>query len=50
MPWIPQQKPIYLILDNSGGHGKRAVIEEYTRRLRNKYNVIINFKQRVNQN
>jgi hypothetical protein len=44
MPWIPQETPIYLILDNAGGHGTRAAIEEYTRRLRNTFNVIIKFQ------
>jgi len=23
MPWIPRDQPIYLILDNAGGHGTR---------------------------
>jgi hypothetical protein len=44
MPWIPRQEPIYLILDNAGGHGTRAAINEYTRRLRNDHNVIIKFQ------
>jgi hypothetical protein len=44
MPWIPQETPIHLILDNAGGHGTRAAIEEYTRWLRNDQNVIIKFQ------
>jgi hypothetical protein len=44
MPWIPLVTPIHLILDNAGGHGTRAAIEEYTRRLRNDHNVIIKFQ------
>jgi len=44
MPWIPLETPIHLILDNAGGHGTRAAIEEYTRRLRNEHNVIIKFQ------
>jgi hypothetical protein len=44
MPWIPRETPIHLILDNAGGHGTRAAIEEYTRRLRNDHNVIIKFQ------
>jgi hypothetical protein len=28
-------------MDNAGGHGKRAAREEYTRRLRDEYNIII---------
>jgi hypothetical protein len=44
MPWIPMQTPIYLILDNAGGHGTIAARNEYTRRLRNEYNVVIKFQ------
>ncbi len=41
MPWIPIEQPIYLVMDNAGGHGTRAAREEYTRRLRDEYNIII---------
>ncbi len=41
MPWIPRETPTHLILDNAGGHGARAAIEEYTRRLRNDHNVTV---------
>jgi hypothetical protein len=44
MPWIPMEMPIYLILDNAGDHGTRAAREEYTRRLRNEYNIKIKFQ------
>ena len=44
MPWIPMQTPIYLILDNAGGHGTIAARNEYTRRLRNEYNIVIKFQ------
>jgi hypothetical protein len=44
MPWIPRQEPIYLILYNTGGHGTRAAIEEYTRQLRNEHIMIIKFQ------
>ncbi len=44
MPWIPMQTPIYPILDNAGGHGTIAARNEYTRRLRNEYNVVIKFQ------
>jgi hypothetical protein len=40
-PWIPQDCLINLILDNSGGHGTRAVKEQYTRQLLENNNMII---------
>jgi hypothetical protein len=44
MPWIHSKTSIYLIFYNAGGHGTRAAREEYTRRLRNYYNVIMKFQ------
>jgi hypothetical protein len=44
MPWVPHEQPIYLIMDNAGGHGTREAVGRYTRALRNQFNVII--KQR----
>jgi len=41
MPWVPNEQAIYLVMDNAGGHGTRAAREEYTRRLRNEFNIII---------
>jgi hypothetical protein len=41
MPWVPQEQPIYLIMDNAGGHGTREAVGQYTRALRNQFNVII---------
>jgi hypothetical protein len=41
MPWVPLQEPIYLIMDNAGGHGTREAVDQYTRALRNQINVII---------
>ncbi len=43
MPWIPPDQPIYLILDNAGGHGTRQAINEYTRQLRDQHNVILKY-------
>jgi hypothetical protein len=31
----------YLVMDNAGGHGTQAAREEYMRRLRNEFNIII---------
>jgi hypothetical protein len=39
--WIPIEQPIYLVMDNAGGHRTRAAREEYTRRLKDKFNIII---------
>jgi hypothetical protein len=44
MPWIPREIPIYQVLDNLGGQGIRASIEEYTNRLRNEHNIIMKFQ------
>ncbi len=41
MPWVPLQEPIYLVLDNAGGHWTRGAVDQYTRALRNQFNVII---------
>jgi hypothetical protein len=44
MPWVPIKTPIYLVLDNAGGHETVAAREEYTRRLRKEHNVIVKFQ------
>ena len=41
MPWIPQEQPTYLQMDNAGGHGTRAAVREYTQLLFDRYNIII---------
>jgi hypothetical protein len=41
MPWVQQEQPIYLLMDNAGGHGTREAVGQCTRALRNEYNVII---------
>jgi hypothetical protein len=44
MSWVDHDQPIDLILDNAGGHGTRQAINEYTRQLREQYNVILRFQ------
>jgi hypothetical protein len=39
MPWVPREQPIYLVMDNAGGHGTWQARVEYTRRLREDYNI-----------
>jgi len=41
MPWVPREQPIYLVMDNTGGHVTRAAREEYTMRLRDEFKIII---------
>jgi hypothetical protein len=38
--WVDSDIPIYLYLDNAGGHGTDAAIERYVNLLENDYNVI----------
>ena len=38
--WVPKSKPIFLYLDNAGGHGKQDVVAEYVSLLKREYNVI----------
>jgi len=39
--WVPPEEPIYLVMDNAGGHGTQQAREEYTRRLRDDFNIVI---------
>ncbi len=41
MPWVPFDERIYLIMDNTGGHGTEAAIERYSQDLLDQYNVEI---------
>jgi len=41
MPWIPANQPIFLQLDNAGGHGTKQAIREYTRILLEQHNVMV---------
>ena len=38
--WVPLSKPIYLVLDNAGGHGTTDAKKTFMRTLRRKYNVV----------
>lgn len=41
MPWVPPEKPIYLVMDNAGGHGTKDAIDEYVEDLKDTHNVVI---------
>ena len=41
MPWVPREQPIYLQMDNAGGHGTKAAVGEYTQHLLDRHNIII---------
>ena len=38
---VKKETPIYLIMDNAGGHGTKECIESYVKLLKDKYNIII---------
>ena len=38
--WVPMDYPIFLFLDNAGGHGTNAVVDEYVAMLEEVYNVV----------
>jgi len=40
-PFVPFEVPLYLGMDNAGGHGRKDVIEEYVQKLKDQHNVII---------
>ena len=37
--FLPSTKPIILFMDNAGGHGKKQIKEEYVQKLKEKYNI-----------
>ena len=37
--WLPIQTPIYLVLDNTGGHGSKKNITDYVQMLKDHFNV-----------
>jgi len=39
--WVPENEIIYLFMDNAGGHGTEASIQQYTAILRDQFNVQI---------
>ena len=41
MHWVSKDIPIYLVMDNAGGHGTVKAIGKYVRILKDKYNVIV---------
>jgi len=41
MHWVSKDIPIYLIMDNAGGHGTVKAIGQYARILKEKYNIIV---------
>jgi hypothetical protein len=43
-PWIPQDCPINLILNNAGGHGTIEAKEQYTPQLLENHNIIIKWQ------
>ena len=38
--WVPMTTPIYLVLDNAGGHGTTDTKKAFMRILRRKYNIV----------
>ena len=41
MSWVPEEVPIYLSMDNAGGHGTKDAVKSYTEAVRRDYNVVI---------
>jgi len=39
--WVSRETPIYLQLDNAGGHGTKDIIETYRARLLEEFNIIL---------
>ena len=39
--WISRQSPIYLIIDNAGGHGTNETVEWYRKMLEEDFNIIL---------
>jgi hypothetical protein len=42
--WVPEDVPIYLFMDNAGGHGTDQVKNEYVRILKSKFNIIVEWQ------
>ena len=42
--WMPMHLIIFLVMDNAGGHGTNAAIDEYTQMLKEEYNIEIIFQ------
>lgn len=41
MSWVPADRPIYLVMDNAGGHGTKEAVKQYTDDVKRVHNVII---------
>ena len=41
MHWIDADKPIFLVMDNAGGHGTKDAIEAYVDGLKEEHNVVV---------
>ena len=41
MHWTPKETPIYLVMDNAGGHGTKDAIQEYADELKEEHNIVI---------
>ena len=39
--WVWPTEPIYLVMDNAGGHGTNEAVKKYKDRLKYRYNIII---------
>ena len=42
--WVPQDVPIYLYMDNAGGHGINEIKKQYVRTLKLKFNIIVEWQ------
>ena len=38
--WVQEDKPIFLVLNSTGGHGTKEVIAQYKAMMKNYYNII----------
>ena len=38
--WVDNDVPIFLYLDNAGGHGTQEIVDKYVRALKDKHNII----------
>lgn len=42
--FIPHSTPVILFMDNAGGHGKKHIKEEYVKKLKDEYNVEVEWQ------
>ena len=38
--WVPREHPIFLYLDNAGGHGTQEIVDKYVKYLKDDFNVV----------